>query len=451
MTETTAVGYVPVNKAGDTMTGTLTLNADPVANLEAATKQYVDAISGGGAPNNATYIVQTPNGTLTNEQAMSALNTGLVKNTTGTGVQSIAVQGTDYYAPGGTDVAVADGGSGRSTATPYAVICGGTTTTNPHQSVASVGTSGQVLTSNGAGALPTFQNLPAASGVNLNTKTGNYTLVAGDQGKLIVLNSVTESTRDFTLTPGTLGANWWCYIGNISLNSDTKLNLLPSSGTINGTSGYIVLPGQAVIVQCDGTNFYIMSTAPSYNRIITNSGTIIASQPNILSDVSSNTQSQSQASLINSNVWFWPFLVPSNFTAERAYIGLQAAVNPSDVTVGIYASNSGQTSPSGSPLGAVAITTNSGSGFVNANLGTPIQLYSDTLYWCALQTSTNTTLSLYNCKVNYSTAEIVGNPGTAAVFIYQQANAYSSGTLPAFSGASGTSTSYLPLVWFNQF
>ena len=48
MAETTSIGYVPVNKAGDTMTGTLTLNADPVANLEAATKQYVDnAISGG--------------------------------------------------------------------------------------------------------------------------------------------------------------------------------------------------------------------------------------------------------------------------------------------------------------------------------------------------------------------------------------------------------------------
>jgi hypothetical protein len=56
-----------------------------------------------------------------------------------------------------TDLVVADGGTGRSLATAYAVVCGGTTSTNPHQSVASVGTSGHVLTSNGAGALPTFQ------------------------------------------------------------------------------------------------------------------------------------------------------------------------------------------------------------------------------------------------------------------------------------------------------
>lgn len=48
------------------------------------------------APIAATYIVQTPDGTLTNEQALSALATGLLKNTTTTGVLSIGVAGTDY-------------------------------------------------------------------------------------------------------------------------------------------------------------------------------------------------------------------------------------------------------------------------------------------------------------------------------------------------------------------
>lgn len=54
-------------------------------------------------------------------------------------------------------VTVAQGGTGRATSTAYAVLCGGTTSTAAQQSIASVGTSGQVLTSNGAGALPTFQ------------------------------------------------------------------------------------------------------------------------------------------------------------------------------------------------------------------------------------------------------------------------------------------------------
>jgi hypothetical protein len=68
------------------------------------------------APVGATYITQTPNGTLTSEQSLSGLATGLLKNTTATGVLSIGVQGTDFYAPGGTDVALADGGTGASNA-----------------------------------------------------------------------------------------------------------------------------------------------------------------------------------------------------------------------------------------------------------------------------------------------------------------------------------------------
>lgn len=42
----TSLGYTPVNKAGDAMIGSLILNADPTQPLQAATKQYVDSISG---------------------------------------------------------------------------------------------------------------------------------------------------------------------------------------------------------------------------------------------------------------------------------------------------------------------------------------------------------------------------------------------------------------------
>ena len=43
------------------------------------------------------------------------------------------------------------------------MLCGGTTSTGAYQSVASVGTSGQVLTSNGASALPTFQTIATSA------------------------------------------------------------------------------------------------------------------------------------------------------------------------------------------------------------------------------------------------------------------------------------------------
>jgi hypothetical protein len=91
-------------------------SADETTYLRGDQTWATPAGEGGGAPTDATYIVQTANGSLSNEQALGALATGIVKNTTTTGVLSIAAAGTDYYNPGGTDVAVADGGTGASTA-----------------------------------------------------------------------------------------------------------------------------------------------------------------------------------------------------------------------------------------------------------------------------------------------------------------------------------------------
>jgi hypothetical protein len=58
---------------------------------------------------------------------------------------------------GGT-LSVNKGGTGNTTFTAYSVICGGTTATNPFQNVSGLGNSGQVLTSNGAAALPSWQD-----------------------------------------------------------------------------------------------------------------------------------------------------------------------------------------------------------------------------------------------------------------------------------------------------
>lgn len=74
-------------------------------------------------------------------------------------VRTVTLPDTDgeLIISSGGAVPASQGGTGRTSATEYAVICGGTTSTGPQQSIASVGTAGQVLTSNGAGALPTFQ------------------------------------------------------------------------------------------------------------------------------------------------------------------------------------------------------------------------------------------------------------------------------------------------------
>jgi hypothetical protein len=62
-----------------------------------------------------------------------------------------------------TPVTVAYGGTGLATTVAYSIVFTGTTSTGAFQASAGPGTAGQLLTSNGAGALPTFQTSTAAS------------------------------------------------------------------------------------------------------------------------------------------------------------------------------------------------------------------------------------------------------------------------------------------------
>ena len=58
---------------------------------------------------------------------------------------------------GTVPISVAEGGTGIATTTAYSVICAGTAATGAFQSLAALGAANTVLTSNGAGALPSFQ------------------------------------------------------------------------------------------------------------------------------------------------------------------------------------------------------------------------------------------------------------------------------------------------------
>ena len=82
--------------------------------------------------------------------------------------------GAYVYRSGGTDVVVADGGTGLSSATAYMPIAGGTTTTGNFQSIAT-GTQYYPLCYNTSGSLPTFQILDARGG-----GTGQTSYAVGD-------------------------------------------------------------------------------------------------------------------------------------------------------------------------------------------------------------------------------------------------------------------------------
>ena len=87
---------------------------------------------------------------------------GAVPVATSNGTTGQACIATTSGAPSWGTLPVVGGGTGIGTTTAYSVVFSGTTATGPFQATAGPGTATHVLTSNGAGALPTFQVLPAS-------------------------------------------------------------------------------------------------------------------------------------------------------------------------------------------------------------------------------------------------------------------------------------------------
>jgi hypothetical protein len=98
------VGYAPGSVTLIETSGPDTLTLGSIANGLTLKRVGTEIVgytpSSSGAPSTSTYIVQTADAGLSAEQALASLATGIVKNTTATGVLSIAVAGTDYVAPG---------------------------------------------------------------------------------------------------------------------------------------------------------------------------------------------------------------------------------------------------------------------------------------------------------------------------------------------------------------
>lgn len=117
----------------------------------------VSGQTGVSVPNGGTYLVYV-DGT-----DAYAVTRSMAAQT----ASSVAITGGSVT--GITDLAVADGGTGASSFTAYSVVAAGTTGTGAFQSVGT-GTTGQILTSNGAAALPSFQTLSIPASFPSGTK-----------------------------------------------------------------------------------------------------------------------------------------------------------------------------------------------------------------------------------------------------------------------------------------
>lgn len=164
----------------------------------------------------------------------------------------------------GTPIVPQFGGTGLASLTAYSVLCGGTTGTGNLQQVSGLGTSGQVLTSNGAGALPTWQ----AGGGGSVTGTANQIVVTGS----------TLSLDPAILLPGTieLPNNTWLLgrnaansadINVLKVDSSNNIQIGAANGTVNtgGTLQMIGSAGASLVIDAAAGNddlilFYIGAT-----------------------------------------------------------------------------------------------------------------------------------------------------------------------------------------------
>lgn len=192
------------------------------------------------APTGATYIVQVASATLTNEQALADLSTGILKSTSGTGLVSIAVAGSDFedVVPTGTTsqfyrgdktwALVPDTGAGASvvyapTGATYIVQVASATLTN-EQALADLAT-GFLYSTSGTGVVtipsPTATILLSVPAAKLPTATA-CAIDAGETNWRLLFD---DTTNEFC---------WWQFRLPSNYSSTPVANILYSMTSATG-------------------------------------------------------------------------------------------------------------------------------------------------------------------------------------------------------------------------
>lgn len=173
------VGYYATT--GTAMSGNpnLTINAGALTVGQTGSVQGSIILSGSSAGTTVISAPATGGGTVTIQAGSQTLvgraTTDTLTNKTIDGDVN-TITNIDLTSDVKDILPVTSGGSGVASMTAYSVVCGGATDTDDFQPVAGLGTAGQILTSNGAGALPTFQD-PSSANVSY-LGVGSYTIAS---------------------------------------------------------------------------------------------------------------------------------------------------------------------------------------------------------------------------------------------------------------------------------
>lgn len=220
-----------LKKSGGTLTGALTLNADPTQNLQAATKQYVDSVANAGG-------LPLTGGTMTGQI--------LGDNSTSPTTPGYAFDGdanTGLYTTGADELALATGGSARLT-----IDAAG--------NVAVPGT----LSQGGNNVLTTSSLSTSTSSTSTTTAaTSSAVKTAYDLANTANTTATTANTTANAALPKTGGA----MTGDLTLNAQSDLRFADAD-----SSNWVALQGPATVSSnvtwtlpsADGTANQVLST-----------------------------------------------------------------------------------------------------------------------------------------------------------------------------------------------
>jgi len=207
-------GTITLTTTGSSGAATLVGNTLNIPNYSAPTGQALTrtndtnvTVTLGGTP--ASALLQAVSLTLgwTGSLAVGRGGTGVVTLTglakgNGTSAFTAAVEGTDYYGPGGTDVAIADGGTGASTAaTAFSNLKQAATTgaTGVVQKATQADMEAQTADRYGDAASLKYHPGVAKAFVVFNASTGTPTIESSYNVTSITDNSVGDFTVNFTV------------------------------------------------------------------------------------------------------------------------------------------------------------------------------------------------------------------------------------------------------------
>lgn len=227
---------------GTPASGKLSVYAKDDGNLyaknDAGTETNLTSGGGGGAPVDATYITQTANGTLTNEQALASLATGVLKNTTATGVLSIAT-GTDL-----PTVPVTNGGTGLTTVTTGGVLIGnGASNLN----IATGTTTDDILAWDGSAFASTQPVIRLIASTTLGVATASISLTSipatySSLRLVMFLRSVRVATTDTVLVQFNLDTTAANYFGQEAGGNGASVFAAVNNGATATVLGLSVVP-----------------------------------------------------------------------------------------------------------------------------------------------------------------------------------------------------------------